>query len=84
MLESKDGFRLLGLNLDSDVETAKEFLADRDLPWEHGFFGEKTNSQKSLGISSVPHYCLVDTDGTILVWGNDLEKIKSQLKTMLK
>ncbi len=84
MLEPKDGFRLLGLNLDSDVETANAFLAERDLPWEHGFLGANKDSQKSLGISSVPHYCLVDADGTILEWGSDLESIKTKLKAMIK
>lgn len=82
-LESADGFRLVSLNLDSDLETAKAFLAKRDLPWEHGFLGEKKDSQKSLGIGSVPHYGLVDADGTILEWGSDLEKIKSTLKHLM-
>jgi thiol-disulfide isomerase/thioredoxin len=84
LLDDKDGFRLLGLNLDSDVEAAKSFLAERDLPWEQGFLGTKKDALKSLGISSVPHYCLVDADGTILEWGSNFENIKARLKTLLK
>lgn len=83
MLESKDGFRLVSLNLDSDTEFAKAFLAQRELPWEHGFLGQKRDALKSLGIGSVPHYGLIDADGTILEWGSDLEKIKSRLKQLM-
>ncbi len=83
MLDGKDDFKLLGLNLDTDLDVAKAFLSKRSLPWEHGFLGKSKNAQSSLGISSVPHYCLIDGDGKILEWGSDLEKIRTTLKAML-
>lgn len=84
MLESKKGIRLLGLNLDDNMKTAQAFLSERDLSWEQGFMGTLNDPLKSLGISSFPHYCLVDADGTILEWGNDFEKIKSRVESLLK
>lgn len=82
--EDTDGFRLLGLNLDEDLDKAKAFLAKRELPWDHGFLGKSAGAQASLGIGSVPHYCLVDAEGTILEWGSDLEQIKTRLKSLMK
>ncbi len=73
MMESSDGFRLVGLILDEDMEHAKEFFSQRDLPWEHGFLGELKDPQQSLGIGSVPHYGSIDSDSTILEWSRPRE-----------
>ena len=70
--EEKDGFSLLGLNLDNDLDVAKAFLSKRKLSWEQGFFANSKAALSSLRISGVPHYCLVNADGTILEWGSDL------------
>lgn len=84
MMESSDDAKLLGLNLDTDLNEAKTFLSKRSLPWDHGFLGTLKDPQRSLGIGSVPHYGLIGADGTILEWGGDLEKIKARLKTLLE
>ena len=69
--------------LDSDIDSAKTFLSKRDL-WDHGFLGKSEGAQKSLGIGSVPHYCLVDADGTILEWGSDLDKVRQRLESLME
>lgn len=59
--------RVLSLSLDADVEKAKAFVREKRFEWSQGFVGDITASStgEALGISSVPLYILLDSDGRI-------------------
>lgn len=63
--QDADEFVILGLSLDEDVKVASDFVGSHDMPWTHGVV-EANDFAKTLGVSSVPAYFLIDEDGKLV------------------
>ncbi len=65
---AKQGFSLIGVNLDSDRATAASFLQSNSLPWYHLYEAGGLDSRLAteLGILTLPTMILVDKTGKVL------------------
>lgn len=74
---------VLSVSLDQELATAKAFVDEQRLDWEHGFIGdvESLAVRQLLGIGSVPLYYLVDPEGRIVLRSYDFDEFKKQLPT---
>lgn len=86
-----DGFEVVGVNLDTEVETLKKVLAHEDLPWTT--LNEPTDSKKRgwinpvakhYGINAVPCMILIGADGKVIsitARGEELERLLAEIFT---
>ncbi|WP_459554737.1 TlpA family protein disulfide reductase [Lacunimicrobium album] len=86
-----DGFEVVGVNLDTEVETLKKVLAHEDLPWTT--LNEPTDSKKRgwinpvakhYGINAVPCMILIGADGKVIsitARGEELERLLADIFT---
>ncbi|GAB5404246.1 MAG: hypothetical protein Aurels2KO_24770 [Aureliella sp.] len=75
------GFEVIAMNLDSNMTSAEQFLAEADFPWvnvrpaDSTRIGPDAAYAKAFGANQIPFSFLVDKDGTIAklhVRGRDL------------
>jgi len=83
-LEGKP-FRLVGLSIDDEVKTLKDFLAKEKLPWTHwwaGPGGAESSFMQDWDIRGIPAIFVLDGEGVIRyrnVRGDELEKAVNAL-----
>lgn len=83
-LSSQKEFVLLGVSLDRDVASAKEFAARRKLAWPQGFLGGvETIVRERLGITTVPAYLLVDPEGRLVARSTIVAEVRKALDEAL-
>jgi thiol-disulfide isomerase/thioredoxin/uncharacterized GH25 family protein len=84
--EGGDGLVVVGVNLDSETEHAREFLKTKPLAWQHALLGDWSNTDvpRRFAISTVPAYVLIDPTGRILAHEYSLEEIASKLNRLSK
>ncbi len=64
--------QLLGINLDTDEQTVRQFVSARELPGKHIFYteaalqGAAQPMARQFGIHTIPTYWLVDNEGKVL------------------
>ncbi len=75
------GFDVVGISLDQDLDTLKEFLASEQIPWVNLFdatsHGWDNPIAARYGIKSIPAPILVDREGKVVsttAHGPDLER----------
>ena len=70
-----DRLRIIGLSLDEDPVSVRQFAEERGLPWLQGILGGSDGLDADVlgafGIGSVPTYVLIGPDGTLLHRGFD-------------
>jgi thiol-disulfide isomerase/thioredoxin len=83
---ARQGFALIGVNLDSDRETAVRFLQSNSLPWPHLFEpgGLDSRLATELGILTLPTMILVGKDGTVLNRNIHAAELDEELKKRLR
>lgn len=77
---------VISLNIDADVEAARELVATKGMTWTQGFIGDQTPSVagQMLGISSVPLYVVLDPDRKVLVRSANFEDVEKVLTGALE
>lgn len=77
---------IVGANLDSDRQRARDFLKAKPLPWQHALLGDwsSTDVPRRFAIASVPAYVLIDPDGRIVAQEFSLEAIEAKLEQTQK
>ncbi len=75
------GLVVVGANLDSEPDAAREFLEKNPLGWNHALLGDWSSTEvpKRYGISSVPAFVLVDPDGRIAALEYSLDNVRERL-----
>jgi hypothetical protein len=65
---AKQGFSLIGVNLDSDRAAAVSFLQQNALPWRHLYEAGGLDSRLAteMGILTLPTMILIDKDGKVV------------------
>ena len=81
----RNGFRVVGVNLDLDAEQAKAFAQDNKLPWPNvQTQGGLTSPQASgLGLVSASHVILVDKDGRVADESASLQELQREVPKLL-
>ncbi len=61
-------FAMVGLSLDTDIDTVRKFVAERGLNWTQGFLGdwEKTDLPRFYGVWGIPALFLIGPDGRVV------------------
>ena len=68
---NKDGFEVIGINLDEDQSTLKSFLASKKMLWttyvssKPDAIGFDTPLAKEIGISAIPFIAIIGKDGNV-------------------
>ncbi|MCB2205270.1 TlpA family protein disulfide reductase [bacterium] len=82
------GFEILSLSFDSSDERIRRFRTKHfAMPWEHGRlaggFGDVVSL--SFGLQNIPHYVLIDRDGSIITEADELppEELREILSAAL-
>ena len=84
---SKDErFVMIGLSLDRELETVKEYVAKNELKWLQSFLGQVFESGvvKDYGVMGIPAKFLIDADGKIIAKNLGTEQLKSAIAKALR
>ncbi|GAB4162514.1 MAG: TlpA disulfide reductase family protein [Planctomycetaceae bacterium] len=81
----KNGFEILGVNLDVTSEPVKGYLTQYNVRWPqiHKDGGLESGPGKAFGIISLPTMFLVDRNGTVVSRSVSIDSLKKQLPTLL-
>lgn len=62
------GFEIIGISLDQDETKLKDFIKEKNMPWQQYFDGKGWNSKlgSKYGIQSIPATWLLDGEGKII------------------
>ena len=74
---------LLGINLDEDVTSASEFATKEKLAWDHAYVGNKAEVARRLGLTSVPTYLVVSSDGKLMIRSTDWNAATAELQKLV-
>lgn len=82
----KQGFELIGVNLDEKTETAVEFLTANRLPWAqlHEPGGLESRLANEMGILNLPTMLLIDETGKVANRGIHITELDSELRKKFK
>ena len=74
------GFDILGISLDNDEKTLRDYLKKNEIPWRQAFDGQGWDSTvpSIYGIRGIPTMWVIDKDGALIsenARGENLEKI---------
>jgi thiol-disulfide isomerase/thioredoxin len=69
------GLRVIGVNADEDVETAKEAAQAHGVPWLNVFEGSEKKISEALGIKQWPALLLLDSEGRVVATSPSLRAI---------
>jgi thiol-disulfide isomerase/thioredoxin len=83
-LRGHDDFMMIGLSLDEDETSLRQFVKQHALTWPQGRVGQHSKVASDYGVSGVPTYILVGPDGKILLSReHDLNTIKGAIVNAL-
>lgn len=76
---AKNGFEIIGISLDQDLQAMKQFAAENKMTWPQYFDGQVWANKLATkyGVSGIPATYLLDAQGKIIardLRGEDLEK----------
>ena len=80
-----DGFVIIGLSLDKNVEEPRKYVDKNRLGWVHGFLGDwaKTDIPTRYGVSGIPALILIGPDGKIIGSHLDPHSARRRLDRLL-
>jgi peroxiredoxin len=78
-------FRMIGLSLDPNIKTVRDYARKNELGWIMGFLGEwsKSDLPNQYGVEGIPSLFLIGPDGKILAKGLRGENIKATVERTL-
>ena len=82
----RDGFEIVGVNLDNEPEPVRPYLAQHQVPWPQIYEpgGLDSAPAKSFGIISLPTMFLVDRTGTVVSRSTSVPDLKEKLPELLE
>lgn len=83
---SRQGFEIVGVNLDNSVDQARSYLGQEKLPWRHvydegGLDGRLANE---MGVLTLPLMILVDDKGNVVNRNVHVSELEAELKRVLR
>ena len=81
---NEQGFEIVGISIDQDLDALTEFLDREALPWPT-LSGEKIQAKaRELGVRAIPTMMLIDRDGKIVQVANRIEQLRPQIDQLLE
>jgi len=83
---AKDGFNIIGVNVDSNKADAVAFVKNNPAPWPHLFEegGLDSRLATSLGVLTLPAMLLIDKDGTVISRNMNTGELENELQKRLR
>jgi len=83
---SKDGFRIIGVNVDSNKADAVAFVRKHSAPWPHLHEkgGLDSRLATDLGVLTLPAMLLIDKDGTVISRNMNMGELEPELQKRLR
>ncbi|MDE0482000.1 MAG: TlpA disulfide reductase family protein [Candidatus Poribacteria bacterium] len=80
------GFDIIGISLDNDETSLRDYLKGNDIPWRQVFSGKGWQSPvaQQYGIYSIPNMWLIDKEGKLISNKARGEKLESMVVKALK
>jgi beta-lactamase regulating signal transducer with metallopeptidase domain/thiol-disulfide isomerase/thioredoxin len=77
---------ILGLNLDDDHESARQFAQERKLRWTQGSLGKRPDDDilARYAIGNVPAYFLIAPDGKLVFSGSSAAEVEDAVNRVLR
>jgi beta-lactamase regulating signal transducer with metallopeptidase domain/thiol-disulfide isomerase/thioredoxin/protocatechuate 3,4-dioxygenase beta subunit len=77
---------VLGMNLDEDLDRARQFVENAKLPWTHGSLGRRPDNPvlSQYAVSFIPTYVLIGPDGKLIQIGVTVEEISEVVHRQLR
>ncbi len=76
-------FEILGVNADDAVETAREYIEENELPWDHWFATMRTGLTKEWGVRALPTVYLIDHTGMVVLKDPEEKEIEDMMETLI-
>jgi peroxiredoxin len=76
------GFKLLAINLDSDIEKAKKLSAKKQIKYTTLYDNGSAVAQQ-YGVSGIPANFVIGADGAVMAYGPDIEAAYAAIKKAL-
>lgn len=81
---NEQGFEIVGISIDQDLDALTEFLDREALPWPT-LSGERIQAKaRELGVRAIPTMMLIDRDGKIVQVANRIEQLRPQIDQLLE
>jgi thiol-disulfide isomerase/thioredoxin len=82
----RQGFEVVGVNLDSNSESAKRYVAQEKLAWRHVFDEGGLDGQlaNDMGVMTLPLMLLVDGKGNVVNRNLHVTELESELERLLR
>ena len=82
----RDGFEVIGVNLDSPGAPIQKYIQDYKVPWPHiaEEGGLESRPAKEFGIITLPTMFLVDRQGRVVSSNISIEELKKQVPELVK
>ncbi|QDU56191.1 thioredoxin-like domain-containing protein [Aeoliella mucimassa] len=82
---ARQGFDIIGVNLDSNVKLAEQYLASNRTPWKHvydegGLDGRLANE---MGVMTLPLMIFVDDEGKVANRNMHISQLEDELKRVI-
>ncbi len=83
---AKDGFSIIGVNVDSSKDDAVAFLRKHAAPWPHLHEAGGLDSRlaTNLGVLTLPAMLLIDKDGTVISRNMNIGELETELAKRLR
>ena len=69
-----EGFEILSISIDRDLDTVTDFLRDEAMPWAQWHVGFGSDITRIWQIRGIPSYALIGGDGRVLAKSNILDE----------
>ena len=82
----KKGFEIIGVSLDKNRRSLKEFIKEKDIPWVQIFSGKgwKDENAKRYKVESIPYTLLIDRKGVVREIGLRGKSLEKSVEALLK
>ena len=79
------GFEVIGVNLDSSIEPARQHVASKKIPWKQIADGEGLDGRlaNEMGVMTLPLMILVDAKGQVVSRNIHIAEVEPELKRLL-
>ncbi|MAE64238.1 MAG: hypothetical protein CMJ18_08170 [Phycisphaeraceae bacterium] len=75
-------FRFIGVNMDRKPDTARAYIATKNIAWPQAHFGDETNRslRETFPVETLPASFLIGPDGVLLARHVSRDQLKSRLE----
>ncbi len=82
---NRNGFEIIGVNLDSSTDIAKNYVTQQRIPWKQLADGDGLDGRlaNELGINTLPLMLLVDGEGKVVSRSLYITEVEDEIKRLL-